>query len=228
MKGYDFWGHCDFDLIFGNIRGIITEEILTKYDRIYDLGHLSLYRNTDENNNRHKAPGSLCGDYKTVFTSEDSFTFDELAGVSRIYKVNNFPMYDELTFADITPRYKRFKLSQKRKNYLYQVFYVENSNVYRTFYKDNKAFTEEYCYIHFQKRGFNTTLGSDVKNFYVCPKGFVKKEVEGIPSIDDIKQINPFSIKQESIDNLKRCVNFVKRKFRGLKRRIKKVLKKGK
>ena len=34
IKGYDFWGHCDMDMIFGDIRHFITDEILSKYDRI--------------------------------------------------------------------------------------------------------------------------------------------------------------------------------------------------
>ena len=34
MVGYDFWGHCDMDLIWGDIRNFITEDVLSKYDKI--------------------------------------------------------------------------------------------------------------------------------------------------------------------------------------------------
>lgn len=45
LDGYDFWGHCDCDLIFGDIRNILTDNILSRYDRILTRGHLTLYRN---------------------------------------------------------------------------------------------------------------------------------------------------------------------------------------
>src|ERR1700755_1065070 len=28
LKGYDFWGHCDIDIIFGSIREFLTDELL--------------------------------------------------------------------------------------------------------------------------------------------------------------------------------------------------------
>lgn len=47
---YDFWGHCDCDLIFGDIRSILTDNILSRYDRILTRGHLTLYRNNCSTN----------------------------------------------------------------------------------------------------------------------------------------------------------------------------------
>lgn len=64
IQGYDFWGHCDFDMIFGDIRKYITDDLLNSYDKILPLGHLSIYRNNEENNSRFKLSGSLVGDYK--------------------------------------------------------------------------------------------------------------------------------------------------------------------
>lgn len=31
---YDFWGHCDFDMIFGNLRKFFNEDKLEKYDKV--------------------------------------------------------------------------------------------------------------------------------------------------------------------------------------------------
>lgn len=51
LSDFDFWGHCDIDIIWGNIRKYATEEILEKYD-IFSTrkgmisGHFSLFRNT--------------------------------------------------------------------------------------------------------------------------------------------------------------------------------------
>jgi len=51
LKDFDFWGHCDVDIIWGDIRKYTTEEILDKHD-IFSTrkrrmsGHFSLFRNT--------------------------------------------------------------------------------------------------------------------------------------------------------------------------------------
>lgn len=191
IKDYDFWGHCDFDLIFGKIDSFITDKILDKYDKILRYGHFCLYRNTDEVKSRYKAEGSMCGNYDKVFTQAQSFVFDEVPGIYQIYLKNKFPMYDRLVFADIMPRYGRFKLSQGRKNYFLQCFYWQDGRVYKAYAKNGKVFIDEYIYIHFQKRGFSKTLASTTESFYICPKGFVNKNKNVIPNIEDIRKVNP-------------------------------------
>lgn len=52
VNGYDFWGYGDIDIIFGDIRGFLTDEILCEYDIVsvrpeYISGFFSLYRNND-------------------------------------------------------------------------------------------------------------------------------------------------------------------------------------
>ena len=37
LNSYDFWGYCDMDLIWGNIRSFITDEVLEKNDRIFTM-----------------------------------------------------------------------------------------------------------------------------------------------------------------------------------------------
>ena len=34
LNEYDFWGHCDIDLIWGDIRKLFTDEFLEQYDKI--------------------------------------------------------------------------------------------------------------------------------------------------------------------------------------------------
>jgi hypothetical protein len=50
FAGYDFWGHVDLDVIWGDIRAFVTEEILAAHDIIsarkgVTAGHFNLYRN---------------------------------------------------------------------------------------------------------------------------------------------------------------------------------------
>ncbi len=196
IKKYDFWGHCDFDLIFGDILSVISEEIWKKNDKILPLGHLSFYRNTKEVNDRYKAKGSKVGSYLDVFTQDKAFLFDELGGIVSIYESNGYPLYTERVFADISVIYSRFRLALKDKNYKYQVFYWENGHVYRAYFdqKKKRIRTDEFAYIHFKKRKNLKILISDIRNcesFYITEEGFVEKKL-GVPSLEDIKKHNPY------------------------------------
>ena len=71
---YDYWGHCDFDLVFGDLQEFFDEYQLMQYDKFLPLGHLSLFRNTEEVNQRYMCKGSS-KDYQTVFTSPDFYAF---------------------------------------------------------------------------------------------------------------------------------------------------------
>jgi hypothetical protein len=75
---YDFWGHGDIDVIYGNIRNFITDEILKSYDVItvrhdFLVGYFTLYRNCKKVNELFM----LSKDYKKVFTTQKHFCFDE-------------------------------------------------------------------------------------------------------------------------------------------------------
>lgn len=55
IKGYDFWGHTDFDVVFGDVDKWITDEFLSELDvhsnhSTYVCGCWSLYRNIPEVN----------------------------------------------------------------------------------------------------------------------------------------------------------------------------------
>lgn len=54
INGADFWGFGDIDLIYGDIRQFITENVLQNYDLISGWGHLTLVRNNDYWNNFYK------------------------------------------------------------------------------------------------------------------------------------------------------------------------------
>ncbi len=193
IRKYDFWGHSDLDLIFGDIRKFITEEILDNYDKILPLGHLSLYRNTTEINSRYMGDGASCGSYDEVFSNEKSYAFDEWNGIMDIYYKNGFSFYDKRLFADISILRKRFTLALDDKNYNQQVFYWEDGHVYRAFMEGGTVKKDEFVYIHFKQRKYldNKDVKDDSNGFYICDKGFIFKE-KGLPKKTDIKKYNRF------------------------------------
>lgn len=214
IKEYDYWGHCDFDLIWGDIRGFVKKYNLSKFDKFLPLGHLSLYRNTNECNNYYKLSGSKCGDYKEVFTSDDNYAFDEIGGMYSIYKNNNLPMFDKRIFAEIKTFHKRFRLRKREKNYYHQVFYYENGKIYRAYKKGGKINLQEYIYIHFRRKlsADGTKKFQDINNcFYITDTGFYNK-TEGTPNIEDIEKYNHNpGIIFESYETIKFCMKNYKK-----------------
>jgi len=52
IRGFEFWGYCDIDLVFGRIKNFITPNIFSDYDVIttkekWLSGHFTLFRNSD-------------------------------------------------------------------------------------------------------------------------------------------------------------------------------------
>ncbi|QEM05985.1 hypothetical protein DIU31_021645 [Mucilaginibacter rubeus] len=78
LEGYDFWGHTDIDIIFGQIRDFISDELLTTHDLIsvrpdWLTGCFLLYKNVPHINRLFMQSK----DYIRVFTSREHFCFDE-------------------------------------------------------------------------------------------------------------------------------------------------------
>ena len=44
IQGYDFWGYCDCDLVFGDIDSFLDVDLFEQYDKVLRNGHLSLIR----------------------------------------------------------------------------------------------------------------------------------------------------------------------------------------
>lgn len=92
LEKYDFWGHGDIDMVYGNIRSFITSDILNKYDLInahknFITGTFCLYRNNDLMINLFMESR----DYQRVFSYPEYLGFDEC----------DF-LFDELEKPDVT------------------------------------------------------------------------------------------------------------------------------
>jgi len=75
----DFWGHCDPDVFFGNMREFLTEDILQAYDIISAdtrmlCGAFTLYRNDHSINQIYRG----VPDFQQVLDGKFSPGFDEL------------------------------------------------------------------------------------------------------------------------------------------------------
>ncbi|MGH2665077.1 DUF6625 family protein [Flavobacterium sp.] len=77
-RGYDFWGFCDMDIVWGDIRKFITDDILNQYDIISSRkeaisGHFNLFRNSEAIRKLYKE----IPNYKSLFEQPKFMWFDE-------------------------------------------------------------------------------------------------------------------------------------------------------
>ena len=202
LGDYTFWGHCDLDMVMGDVCRFLPAAVLQQYDKLYQLGHLCLYRNTPENNRRFMQPGGM--DYRQVFTTPVICVFDEIIGMQKKFELLGIPTYQSRDCADISPWYYRFlrvesHLTPEQKlgyNYSQQVFYWEDGHVYRAAKTENGIVREEFNYLHFQKRNLRAFWQSEQlpQAFFITRNGFVEKEAGSEVTVAQIKQYNGYSL----------------------------------
>lgn len=183
LEGYDFWGHCDVDLFWGDIRKFITDEVLERYDRIYSTGHCSLYRNKEEINLWYKSlPACGYQKWKEVFQNPASCCFDEWGGhcgggISHIITANGLKIYDAPDRADLNFTKGYFKVNGWQD--------YSDKNLYFS-YKDGKLFCcskkgeREVLCCHFQKRKIDIDRKINKEKFLFVSPGLLTSDREKV------------------------------------------------
>ncbi|MEY8481183.1 DUF6625 family protein [Lachnospiraceae bacterium 48-21] len=159
IAGYQYWGYGDIDLIYGNLDKFINEKLYETYDKLFDLGHFSLIKNTIENNELFMRPYKGKKIYKMAFSKPENFNFDESFGhninINRLFCAAGKKVYvDRRNIADIYTKSNQFRII--REDEIEKVkeafFYWNKHGLYRAEKRRGNILTEEYMYIHLQKR----------------------------------------------------------------------------
>lgn len=213
LRGYDFWGHCDIDLIFGNIRKFVTDDILYHFNKVYHLGHFSLYKNDEFTKHAFKLDGSERGDYKLAISTPKITIFDETLGIFKIYEKNNIPMYLEYDFADVDFTIERMT-TYPQINYNTQLFCYLDGSCYRYYLVNREIRKEEFIYIHLQKRKYINTL-KNCNSYIIASHQFIPLDPL-LMSESLMKKFNPYRGK---------VLEGLERTFNGYKFRIQRKIK---
>ncbi|MCA1469236.1 hypothetical protein I6F09_15175 [Bradyrhizobium sp. IC3195] len=172
----DFWGHCDLDMLFGDLASYIRPNLLANFDKIFSVGHFTLYRNNEETNTFYRRSHPEL-DWRRILSDPNHFGFDEHIGVNRIWLRHGGKFHsDESVVADIDPHISRFERTNNYRwyrNYRHQAFCFDRGRTKRLFWKNNVLNIEEFMYVHFQKRHFPNPSQLDEDRFYVTPRGFI-------------------------------------------------------
>lgn len=170
LHEYEFWGYCDLDQYFGCLKKYIPHTFLCKYDKIFSLGHMTIYRNTDKM--RMLFMSSLIyfekideiKNYRDVFSRRDNCVFDEWprdrVNINILAEQKKIRCCYEGMMLDILPYRSCFQsvffdakkhewMCNKRENLL---IYWDNGSIYSLQRQEKSLKKKEYAYVHIQKR----------------------------------------------------------------------------
>ena len=175
IKDFDFWGYCDIDMLWGDIRHFFTNELLNKYDRIGYLGHSTIYRNIPSINSlyRKELDGKL--PYKEIFSTPGkiNIAFDEIH-INLLCDKYGIKTCTDLIFADLIPWSPKFILSYSRGEQMaknrHRIFTWENGHLYSVSFYNKEICKDEFMYIHFLKRKMTIKNGAlNAKRLLIVP-----------------------------------------------------------
>lgn len=181
LASYDFWGHCDMDLMWGDIRKFITDEILDTYDKIGFQGHSTIYRNTPINNVRYRTYVENKDYYKNVFTSSKTWNFDEKA-INAIYNYLEIPFYSETNFSTLAQYRHNFVARYWPKDKSYRnkrvVYLWENGKLYNVSAYKGELYYDEIMYVHWQKRKMVLNCQGTEIRYLIIPNTIISNNEE--------------------------------------------------
>ena len=219
-KGYDFWGYCDLDVVLGRLRKFITDDVL-KYDKVFTQGHMTIMRNNKRMNTLFMQEINGEDFYKRVLSVSTNFNFDEdfngNININTICRSKNIEIYEDEPIADIYTRSSDFRrvltnrVEKRTKNY-----YVWNKGkLIRRIKNDFEWISEEYMYIHLQKRKMLLKVGDRNMPIKIIPNEFVNLEI----AMDQVGQLDD-KVKTKNINT-----QYFRIRSRNLIVKIRKIIK---
>ena len=144
---YDFWGVGDIDVIYGNIREILTDDILHNHDVFfvrddYPTGFFQLYRNIYYINTLFKKSK----DYKKVFAESEHYCFDE-CNFQFVRLINGISIFDcPAKIESLMHIIKKEQVDNKLK-ILFSFLATEGIPGKLTYTKENLVYNKKYLTI---------------------------------------------------------------------------------
>lgn len=172
IKEYDFWGFGDLDLVYGDIRSFITDDVLT-YKFLLGWGHLTLLHNDEDTNTyfMKQIPGYQS--YKDAFTTSKITFFDEYGYKGCSDKWRDSRREDcwlEWPFDNVSKPKQSYHFNSTTRTWKQVIFEHVENKLYMIRINQGKIERKESLYAHFQHRGFMKDLVSDYSHFLITPK----------------------------------------------------------
>ena len=235
IRDFLFWGHCDVDTLMGKLGHFITPELLQQYDKLFCLGHMTLYKNTYENNRVFMSVFKRVELYKNVFSTNDICWFDEEYkdeyNINELFRSNGKQICMKDFSMNVVANYTGFVRVEylgiknypqnhgyKQEAYIKSAVYTWNDGHLFRFYtiKGNQLKREEFLYIHiFRRRMSFQKYLLTLDKFKIIPNKFLPMEVEEI-TVDNIGRIKKHTFCLQYYDaNIKPRIKKLLKRIKG-------------
>jgi len=164
--GYDFWGVCDMDIIWGDIRKFITPNILENYDIISSRkeaisGHFNLFRNNDKVNTL----------YKKLPNYQQLFEHPKFQWTDEVVLTDSIKHNPEFKSLDLKVYWSNILCNQERGRDSHQEYYLDRWQWQNGKMKNIKT-NEEVMYLHFinwkrTMKSSEVTYCDQLDSFYI-------------------------------------------------------------
>jgi hypothetical protein len=191
LRGYDVWGHCDNDVIFGRVRRFFTAEILDSFEKVMIHGYMAFYRNSEVANSFYRLTTPTLR-YQDIFADPRHLAFDEWPGIARVLAHHKIPYFQQELMA--TPAPWRFDLAPvQMHNYYPQAFVWDNGRVVRLYWDGLQVVETEVALLHLMRRKMKPAgfpVDASLRRFAILPDGF--KKLSAMPSTpEELAALNP-------------------------------------
>ena len=175
IKDYDFWGYGDLDLVYGDIRAFITDEVLT-HKFLLGWGHLTILRNDDDAITYFMKQVVGYQDYKKAFTTSKITFFDEYGynGCSDKWRgCRPEDCWLEWPFDNASKPKQSYHFNSLTRGWKQVIFEHTGNKLYMIRFNSGQFERKESLYAHFQHRGFMKDRVTDYSHFIVTPRAII-------------------------------------------------------
>ncbi len=172
IKSYDYWGYSDTDIIYGNLRNFLDDDILT-YDYIsvrddYPSGYFSVFKNERKINLLY----NLSKDYKELFLREENTLFEECGGAYS-------EVCNGINILDSSCKYETFHhvLEKKKDDFkiLLELFSIEGNVGKIKVLHDKMIFMKKFEIMMYHLTSYKTNLFSIIPSKLLKPTFFINR-----------------------------------------------------
>ena len=153
IQGYKYWGHCDIDVMMGDVIGFLNKINYAIYDRIGVAGHFTLYKNKKEINELAltQIPGPKYLRWSFVNKTTMPCHFDEY-GMNLICDFRKIHFYKNNHHLQPN-KYSNLHLHTSNKKKYNELFVWDKGHIYLyTRDSENNIHKKEFMYLHFEAR----------------------------------------------------------------------------
>ena len=175
ITDYDFWGFGDLDLVYGDLRSFLTEDVLA-HKFLLGWGHLTLLHNDDETNTYFMKQVEGYQNFQDAFTTSKITFFDEYGHNGCSDKWRDCRPDDcwlEWPFDNASKPKQSYHFNSLTRGWQRVIFEHVDNKLFMLRFHHGQLERKESLYAHFQHRSFMKDKATDYSHFLVTPTAII-------------------------------------------------------